>query len=435
MIRLALTLFMTLSAMPALADVKITEVTSPGGIKAWLVEEHQIPFMALELRFRGGTSLDAAGKRGATELMASTLEEGAGPLDSKGFAQAREALAAHIKFDASADMVSVSAQFLTENRDQGLALLHSALVEPAFDQASLDRVKGQIRSIIAGNANDPQSVAGEKFGALVYGDHPYGSSEMGTDESIAALTRDDVLAAKAATMARDRLYVSAVGDITPAELGPLLDQLLGDLPATGAPMPQHANPQLTGKTTVFDFATPQSVVIFGQPGLKLKDPDYFAAFVLNQIVGGSGFSARLMNEVREKRGLTYGISTDLSPSDLAEVWSGGFASANEKAGEAITVVKQVWEDVAKNGVTEDELAAAKTYMTGSYPLRFDGNGTIASILVGMQMQGFPIDYPATRNARIEAVTLKDVNRVARERLTPDQLTFVVVGKPDGVSGN
>lgn len=426
-------LFSLLIAVPLHAEVKIVEVTSPGGIKAWLVEEHGIPFTALELRFRGGTSLDAPGKRGAVMLMSALLEEGSAGLDSQGFAEAREALATRFGFDANADMVTVSAQMLSENRVQAAALLRGALMDPAFDQGAIDRVRGQILSMIDAAASSPDNIASQTAAKIAYGDHPYGSTDLGTASSVTALTRDDLLAAKAATMARDRLYVSAVGDITPDALGALLDGLLGDLPDTGAPQPADLDVALTGTTTVVDFDTPQSMVIFGQKGLKLSDPDYYQAFVLNQIIGGSGFTARLMDEVRQKRGLTYGISSNLVTMDHAETWQGSFASGNERVAKAIQVVRDVWADVAKNGVSQAELDAAKTYMTGSYPLRFDGNGNIADILVGMQMDGLPIDYVGRRNTLIEAVTLDDVNRVARERLSPGTLSFVVVGKPEGLA--
>jgi zinc protease len=422
-----------LFAGPLSAEVKIQEVTSPGGLKAWLVEEHGIPFTALELRFRGGTSVDAPGKRGAVMLMAGLLEEGAADLDAQGFAEARESLAAKYSFDADADSVSISAQFLTENRDQAVDLLRKALVEPRFEQSAVDRVRGQILSIIQSQATDPQDIASETYNHIAFGDHPYGSSDLGTLESVKALTRDDVVAAKAASMAKDQLYISAVGDITPEQLGALMDHLLGDLPAKGAPQPGDATLNLNGGITVVPFETPQSVIIFGQKGLKLTDPDYYSAFVLNQIIGGSGFTARLMNEVREKRGLTYGVSSSLMSMDHAQTWQGGLASDNRKAAEAIKVIRDVWSGVAKTGVTEAELDAAKTYMTGSYPLRFDGNDNIASILVGMQMEGLPIDYVSHRNEKIEAVTLADVNRVAGTLMTPDKLTFVVVGKPEGVT--
>ncbi len=431
-IRATLAALALLIARPVLAEIPIQDVTSPGGIHAWLVEDHGLPFTALEIRFRGGTSLDRPGKRGEVMLMTSLLEEGSGKLDSRGFAEARDDLAAKFSFDASADTVSVSARFLTENRDQALDLLRVALSDPHFDPVSTERVKGQIYSIIDSNLKSPEAIASDQFSRAAYGDHPYGSDDMGSHDSVQALTRDDLLAAKAASMARDRLYVSAVGDIDAATLGQILDRLLGDLPAKGAPLPQTANVSLDGKIAVTPFETPQSVVIFGQPGIKLTDPDYYAAFVLNQIIGGSGFAARLMDEVREKRGLTYGVSTDLVGRDLAEIWAGSLSSSNDKVAEAIKVIRQVWADTAAKGVTEAELEAAKTYMTGSYPLRFDGNAPIASILVGMQMEGLPIDYPAHRNDKINAVTLADVNRVAKQLMDPGHLSFTVVGQPEGL---
>ncbi|MBC7141300.1 MAG: insulinase family protein [Rhodobacteraceae bacterium] len=420
------------AALPAHA-VDIREVTSPGGIRAWLVEEHSIPFTALELRFEGGASLDAPGKRGATMLMMALLEEGTGDLDSQGFAAARERLAADFSFDAFDDGVTVSARMLSENRPEAVALLKRALTDPRFDQDAIDRVKGQVASIIRSDEKDPGEIARRAFDKFAFGDHPYGSSRNGTLESVAALTRDDLFAAKAAAMARDRLFVSAVGDITEAELGALLDDLLGGLPETGAPMPEPADMALTGGITVIDYASPQSVVSFGHAGIKRDDPDFFAAYVLNQILGGPGFAARLMDEVREKRGLTYGISTYLVPMDLAETWQGSFASANEKVAEAIQVVRDVWAEVAAEGVTAEELEAAKTYLTGSYPLRFDGNGPIADILVGMQSERLPASYVNDRNSYIEAVTLDDIRRVAARLMKPEDLRFVVVGRPVGLT--
>lgn len=434
MIRVLFSAFVALLlAAPLRAEIAIQEVTSPGGIKAWLVEEHSIPYTALEIRFKGGTALDAPGKRGAVKLMAATLEEGAGDLDSQGFAAARDDLAAGISFDAWDDAVSVSAKFLTENRDRAVDLLRMALIEPRFDPAAIDRVRGQMISIVESNAKDPQEIAAATFRKLAYGDHPYATSDDGTRASLQGLTRDDILAAKAATMARDRLFVSAVGDITPEDLGRLLDRLLGDLPATGAPMPPPARVDLAGGVTVVDFASPQSMVVFGQPGLRFDDPDFFAAYVLNHILGGGGFESRLMNEVREKRGLTYGIASYLVNRDLADTWQGSFASANEKVAEAVQVTRDEWARMAAGGVTDAELAEAKTYLTGSYPLRFDGNGPIADILVGMQLDGRPMDYVQKRNGYIEAVTKEDIARVARRLMTPEGLRFVVVGQPAGLS--
>jgi zinc protease len=421
-----------ITALPAQAEVKIQEVTSPGGITAWLVEEPSIPFLALELRFRGGGSLDRTGKRGALNLMTGLLEEGAGDLDSRGFARALEDLAASFGYDLGADALSISAKFLTESRDDAVALLRSSIVEPSFNASDIERVRGQVMTGLRSDTKDPDEIAGKAFNAMAFGNHPYGTSLSGTMESVTALTRDDLVAAHKDIFAKDRLYVGAVGDITPTDLGLLLDQLLGDLPETGAAQPTDAEVTIEGGVTVIEFDTPQSVALFGHKGIGLEHPDYFAVNVLNQVLGGGSFESRLMNEVREKRGLTYGVNSFLAPRDHAATYQGNVASANDRIAEAIAVIRDEWAKASEQGVTPDELRDAKTYITGAYPLRFDGNGPIARIMVGMQMLGLPIDYIATRNDKVDAVTLDDVKRVAGELLDADGLHFVVVGKPEGL---
>jgi len=423
------------AALPVRAEVQIEEVVSPGGITAWLVREPSIPFLALELRFRGGASLDAPGKRGAINLMTGLLEEGAGDLDARAFARAQESLAASFGYDIGDDALSVSAKFLTENRDEAVELLRKSIVAPSFEPAALERVREQVLTGLRSDAKDPDEIARRTFDAMAYGDHPYATPYEGTIESVAALSRDDMLAAHKAVFARDRLYVGATGDITPEELGPLLDALLGALPDNGAPMPTEAPVLIEGGTTVVPFETPQSVAIFGQRGIAQDDPDFFAANVLNQVLGAGGFESRLMTEVREKRGLTYGVYSYLVPQDYAETVQGQVASANDRIAEAVSVIREEWARAAEEGITPEELDAAKTYITGAYPLRFDGNGPIARIMVGMQMLGLPIDYIATRNDKVEAVTLEDVRRVAGELLDPEGLHFVVVGQPEGLESS
>jgi zinc protease len=433
--RLAGVLLLTLAAtLPARAAVDIEKVTSPGGITAWLVEDHNIPFVALEIRFQGGTSLDAPDKRGAVRLMAALLEEGAGEMDAQGFARAVEGVAADFDYDASDDAVSVSARFLTETRDAAVDLLRASLVKPRFDADAVERVRAQALSAIRSDLQDPSVIAGRAFDRIAFGDHPYGTPPDGTVESVAALTRDDLIAAHRDALARDRIFVGAAGDITAEELGALLDDLLGDLPAEGAPQPADVEVALEGGVQVVEFDTPQSVAVFGQEGLPRDHQDFFEAFVLNHIVGGGGFESRLMQEVREKRGLTYGVYSYLAPKDHAALYVGRVASANNRIAEAIAVIRDEWQRVAEEGVTAEELQNAQTYLTGAYPLRFDGNGPIANILVAMQMDGLPIDYVETRNDKVRAITLDGINRVAADLVDPERLTFVVAGQPEGIEG-
>lgn len=435
MIRFVLSAFVALMITAPAKAVDIKEVTSPGGLTAWLVEEPSIPFMALEIRFKGGASLDRPGKRGSVNLMAGLIEEGAGELSATEFAAAREALAASYGFDVGDDTMSISAQFLSENRDEALALLKLAITQPRFDENAIERVKGQVQSSIASDMKDPANIARVTFDTLAFGDHPYGSSPDGTSESVAGLTREDILTAHKDTLALDRVVIGAVGDITAAELGPILDELLGDLPQTGAELPGKAEYLLEPGETVIPYDTPQSVALFGHEGIERHDPDFFPAFVMNQILGAGGLTSRLMLEVREKRGLTYGVSSFLATKDLAWLYMGQVASANDRVAQAMDVIRDEWAKMANEGISAEELETAKTYLTGAYPLRFDGNAPIARILVGMQLSDLPLSYIETRNAKVEAVTLEDVKRVAKRLLNPDELHFVVVGQPEGLEAS
>lgn len=420
-------------AVPASAEIDIQEIETPGGISAWLVQEPTIPFVALEIVFRGGTSSDPADRGGAVNLMTALLEEGAGDLDARAFAAARDDLAASFRFNASDDSVSVSARFLSDTRDAAVDLLRAALAEPRFDTDAVERVRAQVLSGLRSDAEDPNAIAGRAFAAAVYGDHPYARPGSGTLDSVAALTRDDLVAAHRGALARDRVHVAAAGDISATDLAALIDRVLGDLPATGAALPGPAQVSFDGATTVIDFPTPQSVISFGQPGIGRHDPDFFAAYVLNQILGGGGFGSRLTEEVRVKRGLTYGIYSYLSTKDGADLYAGRASTANARAAETVEVVRAEWARMAAEGPTEAEVEAAKTYLIGEYPLRFDSNAAIARIMVGMQLDGLTPDYITTRNDQVAAVTVDDVRRVAAALLDPDALTFFVVGQPVGLT--
>jgi zinc protease len=433
--RTLLSCFAVLVALPAWA-IDIQQVTSPGGIRAWLVQDNSIPFVALDLQFDGGASLDIPGQWGAINLMMGLLEEGAGPYGAQEFAEETERLAARFSFDTNRDSIGIQAEMLTSNRGEAVALLREAIIAPLFDPTAIERVRGQVLANIAADAQDPSELAVSAFNAAAFGDHPYAQPIAGTTDTITALTRDDLVLAHSNVLARDRVYVGAAGDINAEELGLLLDTLLGDLPANGATLPGPAPYLLQGGTTVVEFPTPQSVAIFGHEGLERLDEDFFAAFVLNQILGGGNFRSRLMEQVRVERGLTYGVYSYLATREHRPMWLGQFSSSNSLVAEAIDVIRDIWVDISENGVTEAEIEAAKLYLTGAYPLRFDGNVTIAGILTGMQIDEMPVDYITTRNDQVNAVTQDDVLRVAQRLLRPENLHFTVVGQPEGLmTGN
>jgi zinc protease len=429
---LATAFALLLLALPARAQIEITPVTSPGGITAWLYEDHSIPIVTLEASFRGGASLEPEGEEGATALMTALLEEGAGEMDATAFAEAREDLAARMSFDASRDSVDVSAEMLAENRDESLDLLQLALTEPRFDEAAVERVRAQLLASIRAELTDPRAIAGREFFARVYEGHPYARPVDGTLESVEALTVEELRAAHRRALTRDRLHIAVVGAITPEELAPLLDEVFGALPESGPPLPPVAEIAARGSLSVIDHGIPQSIVVFGHEGIPRSDPDFVAASVMDHILGGGGFGSRLTEEIREERGLSYGVGTYLAPNDRGWLYMGQFSSANERVAEALAILRAEWARMAEEGVTEAELEAAKKYLTGAYPLRFSSNGAIANQLLGLQIAGLGIGYVNERNDLVEAVTVEDIRRVADRLLDPDALTLVAVGRPEGL---
>ena len=423
----------TLSVSGAQA-VEVQEVRSSNGVVAWLVEDHSVPIVTVELAFRGGAALDPAGKEGLAEMVSSTIDEGAADLDSQAFQRRLEDLSISLRFDASIDTFRGSVRTLSRNRDEAFRLLGLALNEPRFDAPAVERIRAQIQTILARQANDPDRIAGRTFWSSVFPDHPYGRPRRGSAESVAAITIDDLRRFAGDRFARDQLIVGVVGDVSAEELAPLLDTAFGQLPAQATPFSvPEVTPVAVGETIVIEEDVPQSSILFGQQGLKRDDPDYYAAYVLNQVLGGGSFTSRLYNEVREERGLAYSVGTFLSPFDHAAVWMGSAGTENASAAESVEIIRTEWARIREDTLTEEELADTITNLTGAFALRFTNSRGIARMLVGMQLEDLGIDYIERRNGLIEAVTLDDLERVADEVLDPDALTVVVVGRPEGLA--
>lgn len=418
-----------LLAQPASA-MKIQQITSPGGIQAWLVEEHSVPLIAMHFGFKGGTAQDPEAKAGVGHFLTSILDEGAGELSAEQFHEQMEDLAVKMAFDAGRDTFSASFQTLSANRDPAFDLLRLALTKPRFEAEAVERMRAQLLAAMAFGEKDPERVATREWFKQVYGEHPYGQPTEGTKETIAKIDRNDLETYRSRVFARDTLKITVVGDIDARTLGPLLDTVFGGLAAKAQlKLVPRAADVVGPKQKIIEMNVPQSVAHFGHAGFLRKDPDFMAAFVLNYIIGGGGFSSRLMEEVREKRGLAYGISTYLYTFDQSGLYSGSVATKNEAINTSLDVIRAELKRMADNGPTDEELTNAKSYQTGSYPLRFDTNSKIASQLLGVQMEDLGIDYVDKRNSLIEAVTLADIKRVAQRLLKPDGLVVTIVGKP------
>lgn len=423
-----------LFSRPALA-VDIQRVISPGGIEAWLVEQHTIPLIAMNFAFRGGTRLDPKGKEGLGNLMSGLLDEGAGALDAAAFQERLEAHAIRLGFSINRDSFRGSLETLSEHRVEAFALLRLALTEPRFDPEPVERIRAQILAGLALEAEDPNQIASKAFFATAFPDHPYGRPLHGQPDTVAKLTVADLRAFQAAQLTTDRLFIGVVGDITAAELATQLDAIFGSLPAhadTGSAT--AADPGFTtGQTALIARDIPQTVMMFGLPGLLRKDPDFIPAYVMNYILGGGGFNSRLTEEIRAKRGLAYSVYSYLVPLDEAGLYLGGVATQNARAGETLDLIRAELGRMRNEGVSAEELNNAKTYLIGSYPLRFDSNAKIAAQLLGIQLQELGIDYFDKRNDLIAAVTSADIRRVAERLLDPASLSLVAVGEPDGIA--
>ena len=417
-------------AIPAAAQaITVKTVPSPTGVETWLSEEHALPMIAVNVALPAGSAYDPADKPGLASLMASLLDEGAGDLNSQAFKQALEARAIRLTAQADRDYLVVTLTTLSENANEAFRLLALAISRPRFDSEAVERMRGSKLADIKEQEQRPARVASNAWMAAYLGAHPYAHPEAGTAAAVEAITIADIKGFAADHMVRDRVKVTVAGDITEAQLRRNLQQLVGALPAKAVPaVAKSAAAGKPGSRTIArDEAAP--VAMFGLPGPMRLDRDFIPAFVTNYIFGGGGFSARLMNEVRDKRGLTYGISTQLVDFRSAAIIMGTVQSEKSKIETALDVTRSEMARFAKEGATAKELEDAKTYLTGSFPLGLDSNAKIARTLNQFQRQGLSADYVETRNSLIEGVTLAKVNEMARKYYDPARLVLVIAGTP------
>ncbi len=411
---------------------RVQHVVSLQGIEAWLVEDYTVPLLALEFCFQGGASQDEVHKAGAGNLLSGLLDEGAGEYDSNAFQSRIEDLALDLSFNCDRDYFSGTMKTLIKHRDAAFDMLRLALNEAHIEQDAIDRVKAQIISGLKHEEKDPSSMAAKAWSELAFANHAYGLPTQGTYESLEALTRNDLLAIRAKLFARSNLKIAVVGAIDKTTLMSLLDKTFASLSAqaqlTHVPF---IVPQRLGKVKLIELDVPQSVIKFGSNAPLRSSPDYMPSFIINHVLGGGVFSARLFKEVREKRGLAYSVYSSLNCYRSAGLFIGATATKNERAKESLDVICEQIADLAQNGPTNEELINAKKYLTGSYALRFDTSSKIAGQLVQIQNEGLGIDYINRRNSEVEAVTPDIAKKAASDLLGSGKLLVTVVGQPEG----
>jgi len=422
---------------PVAQAIDIKPLVSPGGIRYWLVEDSTVPIISISFSMAGGAMLDPAGKEGAASLLAKVLDQGAGPHDAAAFKTLQDDAAARLSFWAGSERFGGSLRMLRDARVQSVDLLRLALTEPRFDAEAIERQRRATIANLRYNEESPGSIASRALNRATFGDHPYGRPTEGTAGSVGAVTIEDLKAVATRQLTRSKLIVAVVGDTSAQEIGPLLDRAFGALP-TGESVPEAPAwtpqpPKPGGRLLVLQRPMPQTLALMSLPGIRRDDPDWYAATVMNYVLGGGGFNSRLMNEVRDRRGLAYGASSRLSYYAKAGVFSASVATMNERVAESITIMRAQFASMAKDGVTEQELTEAKQYLVGSLALTLDSTGSIAGLLHQMQVDNLAPDHLTRRKELLEKVTADDVRRVARRLLREDALTIVVVGQPVGLT--
>lgn len=418
------------------AGPKIVEVVSAGGIKAWLVEDHKLPLIAVRFAFAGGVETDPVDKQGLAVLTTNLLTQGAGPYDDQAFQEKLAALSIQMDISAGRDYTQGEVKCLSRAKDDAFRLLGLALTQPRFDREAFDQLRSRQQTALTAQLASPGWQGRVALYGALFGDHPYAYRSLGTGRSLQTLTPDDARQFVKDYMTKDRLSVAVVGAISPVELRVALDRVFGPLPAQGKPdgLAPVVWPDESRTTTVTREGT-QTNLLLALPMPKREDPDWYAADIANHILGGGGFTARLMKAVRAQKGLTYGISTSLAPMRKTSMLSGAVSADNDKIAQALTLTKTVWQDFYDRGVTAEEVGAAQDYLTGSLPLALTSTDAIADVLLGMQTQKLGMDYLDRHAALYRAVTKEDVERAIKKWFDPTRLSYSMVGKPEGIAAD
>lgn len=415
------------------AATAVQRVVSPKGIEVWLVQEPSIPLIALDFAFRGGANQDPVDRGGVANMVGDLLDEGAGDLSGAAYHDQLERYAIGLGFGSGRDSFTGSVRTLTENQDKAFELLHIALTAPHFDADAIERIREQTLSNLRSETTNPDEMASRRWWSTAFPDHPYGRPMHGTPDSVTALSADDFRAYVRKVFARDNLKIGIVGNVDARAAGEIVDRVFGDLPAKAELSPVGpAAPVSLGERLRVNLDVPQSVVLAGGAGIARKDPDFMAAYVLNHILGGGSFSSRLYREVRERRGLAYSVYSSLVPLDHTALFMYGTATRADRTNQTLDVLDTEIRRLAESGPEAQELADAKSYLIGSFALRFDSSSKIASQLVQLQLDDLGIDYIVKRNSLVEAVTLDDVKRVAK-RLLDAGMLVAVVGRPQATA--
>jgi len=415
------------SQMPAEARLSPTRTVLGNGLVVITSEQQALPMVTLSLLIEGGSRLDPAGSEGAANLVAQLLTYGTKKHTAVQLSDELDFIGATITTGCSEEAVTANLTILKKDLETGLKLLAEILTEASFPQEEINRQKQAVIASILAQEEQPGHVAEVKFMETLYPKSPYGRQVEGTAESVKRIERSTLVDYYDKNIRPERAIIAVVGDVSQKEIVEKLTQAFqpwqkqsalkspAAAPAPGAPTVVKINKQLT-----------QANIILGHAGVPRTHPDYYAIQVMNYIMGGGGFSARLMDSIRNERGFAYSVYSQFEPLKYTGIFEVVMQTKNETAVESIKLAVAEMRRMRDKGVTDDELKEAKDYLIGSFPLRFDTNRKVAAFLSQVEFYGLGLDYPDKYTEIIKKVTKEDVLRVAQQYLHPEKLIIVVV---------
>jgi zinc protease len=426
---LGLLTLLVILASPAHAVQRVEEVRAEG-VEALLIRDTSLPIFAMEITIpHSGSVADPIGKEGLSYLTARLMTEGAGKWSSTQFHEMLDMYAIDLKVSAGRDSTTISLECLSEHADRAFELLGAMLSSPRFEQVDLDRLRTEHLSDLLQLQESPDAQLDDAFYRTAFSGHPYGRPTYGTAESVTALTRNDFVTFAKEQIAKNDMIISVSGDTDAVALQKLLRHM-NQVPLRKSSLtkPDHATLHTQPEPVRVSMAVPQTSIRVALQGIARSDERFYAAYVMNYLLGGGSLTSRLANAVRKERGLTYSISSNLAMSDYSEWISVNFATKKASADEALKVTLATIKDTATKGFSAGELAAAKDYLTGAFPLATDSNSERVNYLTVMQQYGLGMDYLEKRNTLIEAVTLQQLNDTAKTLLSTDNQLVILTGE-------
>ena len=423
-------LFLTTFFLSKNSDaIQFESLETKNGIKFWLIEDKALPLVSISFSFKGGSILDPVGKSGVTNLMTSLLDEGTQNFTASEYRLFKRENGIKISFSTSKERIEGTFQVVKPRLQEGFYLLHESINKAKFPINEIKKIKSQVEASIKIDNSNISTIASNKFNKFFFKDKLIGRNTKGSLETLGNISRDDIQSIYRSSFIKNRLVIGISGDIEPNLAKKYVDYVFGDLPSKKFINPISMLEDLNKGMEIIEMKTPQTTVVFGQKGLGRKDKEYFAARVINYVLGGGGFQSRLYKEIREANGLVYSIYSYLLPYEYAGVIVGGFQTRNQNVGKTIEKVKTEWNRIKTEGITKIELQNAKTYYKGSFSRNFTSTLSIASLLMIVQYYDLGEDYFDKRDLIIDNLKLNELNNLAKNLFDSETLFFMIVGEP------